>query len=265
MCHKVGLMLLTIIMLDAVMALPTGEGVVNSDFEGKSLFAMGKIINNPLLKLLGKTIEKLENDTAKNIESVIVENICKLHVCTEWIAWSNCSASVSGTYGVQTRSRTCGINGANLCANRTKSQDETDSRVCEGEWCPYNYTLSKRGFCFGMIRIDMNFTKAHEACKQDGGHLVNIDSEMKAVELNSVLEQRSLTNYYFIIDGRRTLPNGKWQHEYSTHDSGYTNWISGEPATTDDCKEYSKRSGVWIWVGIPCSQTWYPICEILQV
>jgi hypothetical protein len=92
---------------------------------------------------------------------------------------------------------------------------------------------------------------------------MNIDSELKARDVNSTLKKMPFTGTAW-IDGTRTLPGGEWRYEYGPQDTAYNNWYSGEPSSTGDCRLYSFSSSVWYWFARPCSYGYsYFICEIV--
>lgn len=273
---------------------------LNADFSGKSLIAMGAAINSPLLRLLGKTFIKLEREVSNGVSKLegvtkdvdnktkfvlnelekekdnssleqrlvterneLIDIICQLHVCTDWTQWTDCTAETKGIYGAQNRSRTCGNRDIKLCKTKGQRKTEVDYRVCEGQWCPKNYTLTGNGFCIGLhLDVKYNRSAAASACKQEGGYLVNIDSELKADDVNGMLEEMSWRNRVW-IDGIRTQPSGPWRHEYGPNDPTYSNWLFGKPDNIFDCRVYMNNMNQWYWLVQTCWSEYSFICEII--
>jgi hypothetical protein len=269
------------------------EKDVLKDIDNKTTFVLGQVNkNNSLLEqrlvserkeltdIIGRTFERLDNKTTFVLGQVnkdnssleqrlvserreLIDIICQLHPCTEWEAWTGCSAKNKGTFGAQTRSRRCGVKASKLCSSAGQEQKETDiTRICEGTQCPTNYTATTNRYCIGVHTVNKNWTSAQAVCKQEGGYLMNIDSQLKALDVNSTLKKMSLTSNFW-IDGTRTLPGGEWRYEYGPQDTTYNNWYSGEPHPSYDCRVYYLYSSILYWRGFPCSYIYYFICEIV--
>lgn len=262
-------------------ASATSDNVVNSELDGKALITMGKSLNKPLLTLLGRTFlkmkgniekeignaeEKLQGEmkdlsdvTAKKRETLKTE-LCRHKICKEWSEWSACSASVRSAFGASKRSRTCG-GSSDLCTSHSAENVEVDSKICQGSQCKSDYTLTTNQFCIRLSNTKVkSWTDAQEECHQDGGYLLNIDSELKARDVNETLEKMSFTTDLW-IDGTRTLPNGEWIYEYGS--VGFLNWKSTEPGLTDDCRAYVLTSNIRYWYGRSCTNRYYFLCEII--
>jgi hypothetical protein len=104
---------------------------------------------------------------------------------------------------------------------------------------------------------------AREECHKDGGHLMNIDSQLKLNDVHGYFTNISFSDYVW-LDGTRTLPNGDWKYEYGGDGSKFSIWTSGEPGGTDDCKIYnilsiaSSNKGY----GRKCTDNYFFLCEI---
>jgi hypothetical protein len=250
---------------------PLEESIINKDLTGQDLIKMGNSLNKPLLELLGATFVKTEQNinkelsdniaVAKNnfqdgIDKLTME-LCKETRCAAWTEWSRCSAYMTGTFGARTRSRKCGGN-SSICAAVSAESVEIDNQICQGT-C--NHTLTGNKFC---ILLNKSVTKtqnnARDACHKDGGHLMNMDSELKFKDVNEYFTNISFKSDVW-IDGKRTLPNGNMKYEYGSDDSKFSIWQSGEPGSTDDCKIYNYR--VKSWYGRSCTNGYNYLCEIL--
>lgn len=288
----IGMLIVCCMNMD-LHAAPVGDSiadhVVNSELNANSLIAMGMTLDKPVLKLLGLTLEKMvavltadiDNKTTfvlENLEkemvtmqqtlsderNVFIDYMCRLHLCTDWSEWTTCSALTAGTFGARTRSRTCGTNGLRLCTHVSDdSTTETDAKVCEGSWCPTNYTITTNGLCIGLYNTQKKTWKEAQAeCNECGGSLINIDSEIKAKDVEDSLQEMSYAAILW-IDGTRSLPNGEWQYKYDTAQPTYSNWYGGEPNTHDDCRTYIYVSKRWVWFGRPCGDVYNFLCEIV--
>lgn len=272
-------------------AAPVGDSihdnVVNWELNGNSLIAMGTTLDKPLLKLLGRTLETMVavlTDDIDNKTRVVLDRLeetmvtmkqadernefmdsfCRLHLCTDWSEWTRCSTHVVDTFGAKTRSRTCGTNGFRLCTNVSNdSTTETDANVCEG-LCPGNYTITTNGFCIRLYNTQRKtWNESQAECNECGGSLLNVDSEMKAKDVEDSLKKMSHTSTVW-MDGTRLLPDGEWRYEYGGVQSTYTDWQNNEPNAKDDCIAYVCNANVnWSWYGRPCGDAYNFICEIV--
>ncbi|XP_045156959.2 uncharacterized protein LOC123523337 [Mercenaria mercenaria] len=271
------------------LPVTVSDSIVNADLNGKELIKMGTVLNKPLLALLGETFVKMEHniskqlsekiddvkneqdnigiklsekidDVEKNVQDKIVAltnerqelktELCKLKSCTEWPEWSACSANVKRTIGASTRTRTCGVS-SSICPLKVAKKEETESRICQGTECKSNeYTKTKNKFCIRLSKtVKKSWKDAQEECHQDGGHLINIDSALKAADVHETLQKMSFTSDIW-IDGTRTLPNGEWRYGYGSEDTTFSKWRSGEPGSSDDCRAYVLYNGKWWWWGL---------------
>lgn len=259
-------LMLTSNMTMCVHGAPLEESIINKDLTGQDLIKMGNSLNKPLLTLLGATFVKIDKELSDNIAvsknslqdgiDKLTMELCKEPRCAAWTEWSRCSAYTTGTFGARSRSRKCG-GSSSICSTLSEETVETDSQICQGT-C--NHTLTGNKFCIKFHKsVKMTQKDAQEECHKDGGHLMNIDSELKVKDLDEYFTSISYNSDMW-IDGTRKLPNGNWTYQYGSNDTNVSLWASNEPDASDDCKVYYNSSKKW--VGRHCSNTYYFLCEI---
>jgi hypothetical protein len=199
--------------------------------------------------MIGKTIDNIEKD---------IEKICELHPCSEWTAWSGCTARV-GKFDSKFRTRRCSVN-MTTCEIDSNSRTEKEFGICIGH-CPNGYNITKNGFCMKLY-ADKSVKRdaAEQQCQKDGGHLVNIDSEMKLEDVRSLL-----TGFgsYIWIDGHRKDVSSPWEYTYGST-KGFFKWYSNQPSnrSNDLCLEVKLSSDGVKWYDVICTTTLFSICEI---
>lgn len=277
---------------------PTADSDNDVELNGQTLIEMGKNLNIPLLKLLGKTLRTVENkvetlshnisvslkdidekkEDAKKLEIVranmdnlttamdnIVAEMCSLHPCSDWTEWSGCHASKVGNFGGQTRSRRCGLN-TTYCERFTESNVEYESKICEQK-CQDDYSKTKAGFCVKLYADNVNTRDDAEAvCVSDGGHLMNIDSAAKASDVEEILSSKAISTIW--IDGRRQVAGGVWEYNYKQSDPSFSRWYSTEPSngSSELCKVFEKkqkRNGAWYWWDRECHNKYNYMCFLI--
>ena len=261
----------------------TSELIVpGSNINGTNLFELGNTFNITVLKLIGKTIEHLEErfrTTFENMESSFrtsIENVngsfskiednfnnklCELNPCSQWSKWAKCSAHRVSSFGAQTRTRTCWRGNSKPCSNDGEEAIENESRVCEG-YCPQNYTLTANKYCMFLGSTNVNQSTAEKCCQDDGGHLINIDTEERKTDYVVLNSGRVVT----WIDGVRTSRGGKWAYQtgQDPDDNGVINWYTNEPSNgvSDLCKAVAVYSGKCRWHDLTCSARYGFVCEV---
>jgi hypothetical protein len=201
--------------------------------------------------MIGKTIDNIEKE---------VEKICDLHPCSGWTEWFGCTARV-GQFGSKFRTRLCSVN-MTSCEIDSNSRTEKEFGICIG-YCPNGYNITKNGFCMKLYADKRDKRDAAEQqCQKDGGHLVNIDSEMKLEDVSSLLTGFS-TNKGIWVDGHRKDENSPWEYTYGSQ-KGFFKWRSGQPDNTSNelCLFIALYSNGVKWFDYKCAQTFYSICEI---
>ena len=165
------------------------NGTSGGNLDAQTLVTYGREFNNSLITLIGRVIENY-------------------HACTAWSEWSECGAKLIDYFSTRTRTRRCG-------GNETKHRDEIDTDVCEGRSkgqtkisCPTRYTVYD-GFCLKLYMETKNFSDADAVCRDDGGYLVNIDSDEKYDVIKSILTENSESVTSTHIDG--SLVDSRWK------------------------------------------------------
>jgi hypothetical protein len=196
--------------------LTDGNGTNDDDLNGEKLMEIGKALKLPKLQMIDKTIDNIEKE---------IEKICDLHPCSEWTEWSGCTARF-GQFGSKFRTRRCSVD-VTSCETDSINRIEKEFGICIGR-CPNRYNITKHGFCMKLY-ADKQVTKnaAEQQCEKDGGHLVNIDSEMKYKDVDSLLTDFSASKGIW-IDGHRKDVNSPWEYTYGSQ-KGFFKWKSGQP------------------------------------
>ncbi|XP_060579720.1 uncharacterized protein LOC132736581 [Ruditapes philippinarum] len=181
---------------------------------------IGMALKLPKLQMIGKTID--------NIEKEIEGKLCDLHPCSEWTKWFGCTARV-GQFGSKLRTRRCSVN-MTSCEIDSNSRTEKEFGICIMEkTCPKGYNITKNGFCMKFYAdTEVKKDAAEQQCQKDGGHLVNIDSEMKLFEDVSSLLTGFSTNIGIWIDGHRKDASSPWEYTYGSQKT-FFKWYPSEP------------------------------------
>jgi hypothetical protein len=262
-------LMLTSNIIICLYGAPLEESIINKDLTGQDLIKMGNSLNKPLLSLLGATFVKTEQKNKELSDNIAIAKnnlqdelnkltleLCKETQCAAWTGWSRCSAYTTGTFGARTRSRKCG-GSPSICSTLSEETVETDNQICQGI-CNHIFTGNK--FCIKLYKSVKKTRKdALEVCHEDGGHLMNMNSELKLKDVNEYFTNISFSSDVW-IDGTRTLPNGDWKYEYVSDDSKFSIWQSGEPGSTEACKVYKYTNRKWY--GRLCTDNYYFLCEI---
>lgn len=231
--------------------LTDGNGISPDELNGNLLEKLGVKLKLPKLQLLGRTIENVEKK---------IEKICDLHSCAEWTAWQGCDARL-GEFGSKFRTRQCGDK-TSLCDVNINNRTEKESGICVGV-CPNDYNITKNGFCLKLYAdLGRSYDTAEQQCKKDGGHLVNIDNEVKYGDVNSMLQGFSKT---VRVNGRRKDVSSPWEFTYGSQKS-FFKWCSSCPhnGTHQLCLIAYLSSGSVIIDDYTCSVLLYSLCEITQ-
>ncbi|XP_053381352.1 uncharacterized protein LOC128549113 [Mercenaria mercenaria] len=219
-------------------SLTEGNGTAAKNIDGKILLNLGRKLNKPMLTLLGMAIRNLEYR----------------HPCDDWTQWSDCGAVKEGYIATRKRTRTCEINPPSLeQGNRTT---ETDITICEG-FCPKDYNITANGFCVKLYVSRKTFDDAEKQCSEDGGHVMNIDSELKNGDVQKVLQG---FGSYVHIDGRRKDSSSAWMAMNGSQ-KRFFNWNSGEPDSYLCIMMHPSNS---YWYDSTCTSNRPFLCEITQ-
>ncbi|XP_053386250.1 uncharacterized protein LOC128550704 [Mercenaria mercenaria] len=111
----------------------------NGTISGQTVVDLGNQSDQPVLRLIGTLIMNLEKEVHSQKNIYLLELICRLHYCTEWGEWSECSASNSGEFGVRNRTRLCGFN-TSYCRRLSVSEVKYETDVCQNPCRPHNCT-----------------------------------------------------------------------------------------------------------------------------
>jgi hypothetical protein len=98
-----------------------------------------------------------------------------------WTQWSKCVAIREGYITSRKRTRKCG-----RCQSGEKLTTETDIGICDGS-CLKDYYLTTNGFCLKLYVENKSFDDAEKQCQADGGHVNNIDSELKNDDVEKLM------------------------------------------------------------------------------
>jgi hypothetical protein len=191
------------------------NGTAGNNLDANTLVAYGREFNDSLITMIGRVIENY-------------------HVCTVWSEWSECGAKSHDFYSTKTRTRHCGEHGA-----RYGHRNEIEAGVCEGRdentkvSCPVSYHTTAKGFCLKLSVNIKTYSDAEAVCKNDGGYLVNIDSDKKYESVKAILIANDMKENLH-INGKRI--NWQWRFSYGST-SGYFHWYPGYPTSvaTSQC------------------------------
>ncbi|XP_060562196.1 uncharacterized protein LOC132721840 [Ruditapes philippinarum] len=210
----------------------TDDNLINGNY----LINMADKMDNPLLKLLGKAFQGIEqtvseldtqamlqNEALENIGNITnniekiskkvaaqVVDICNLHPCNEWSMWTNCDAKTKGAFGTQRRMRKCGYS-SELCTRKNETKRiEKDFKLCEySPSCLPSYNLTEEGFCVKLYTDTKTWFDANQQCSDDGGHLITILSATKSSLAEAIFNRYSVSDVW--IDGIKKSSTGEWQ------------------------------------------------------
>ncbi|XP_060596178.1 uncharacterized protein LOC132750252 [Ruditapes philippinarum] len=249
--------------LSTINSVDANENMSESQLTGQGLIELGIKLDKPLLKFIGQTMRRVENRMDKEHDDV-VEEMCRLHPCSEWSEWSECDATNPGEFGGQTRGRTCGLN-TTYCKHNTKPTFVTDRKVCQ-LLCPKDYTFTNNNFCLKLYDKLLARDDAENICQNDGGHLVNVDSGMKVKYVNETILQQSFSSDMLWIDGRKSVQGAPWTYGYKSTDPSFTFWGDNDPdnGPTELCIVYHRTLStkqIWQWFDTPCTHKRAFICE----
>jgi hypothetical protein len=103
---------------------------------------------------------------------------------------------------------------------------------------------------------------AEQQCQKDGGHLVNIDSEMKLEDVSNLLAGFSRDQGIW-INGHRKDVSSSWEYTYGSK-KGFFKWYPSQPdnVSNQPCLIIALYSDGVKWYDMPCTNTYYSMCEI---
>ncbi|XP_053374793.1 uncharacterized protein LOC123534898 [Mercenaria mercenaria] len=216
------------------------KGTAGKDIDGQTLIEMGRRLNKPILTILGMAITNL-------------------HRCSEWTQWTECDVTREYYFGTRNRSRECELDKASSGKAR---KEETDLGICEGGvegkgFCRKDYNMTTNGFCIKLYVTPKYHDDAEMVCQEDGGFLINIDSDLKYADVKSILNG-FLTNVN--IGGRRKDSTSQWEYKYGSS-SGYFKWFSSSyPMKIDSYLCLAMQN--YLWYNLSCSTKFPFLCEI---
>jgi hypothetical protein len=214
-------------------SLKNSNGTAEEYINGEMLLKLGRTLDKPVITLLGMAIRNLEN----------------LHPCYDWTLWSDCGAIKEGYIASRKRTRKCG-----RYQSEDKMTTETDIGICEG-FCPKDYNLTTNGFCVKLYVERKSFGDAEKQCQADGGHVINIDSELKNGDVKKLLQG---FNAYVRIDGQRKDSSSAWLTINGSKKT-FVTWASGEPDSSLCIIMHYSNS---YWYDSACTSTRPFVCEI---
>ncbi|XP_045163639.2 uncharacterized protein LOC123527961 [Mercenaria mercenaria] len=221
------------------------NGTSGKELNPQTLIAFGRETNDSLVTMIGKVIENY-------------------HMCTAWSQWTECGATRADFFSARTRRRHCVKD-----KSRNGRRTEIETGVCEGgllNVCPRSYNMTVNGFCIKLYTTEKTHNEAENVCKNDGGFLINIDSDPKYFDVKAILISNDMKGHVH-IDGRRKNASSQWEYSYGSR-SGYFHWYSGYPTTRADhlCLELSGYQTVanqrFLTFNGACSAAYSFLCEV---
>ena len=230
--------------------------------DGTTVRKLGVLFDNPLLRMLGKVFQHTENLVGK-AKDEIFQDLCDLHPCSPWTEWSVCTAAEHDSYGIQNRSRKCGLDSPFCIQPQAIDEDpniENGIKICEGV-CKVNYTLTSGGYCLKLYNQTMTKSQADTKCVADGGFVVNINSKTKSDSVHELLKMKRITSETIWIDGRRSRRNSPWSFQYEIAPV-WTNWYRGQPS--DRRNQYCRveENADRKWFDRNCDKQYWFVCEV---
>jgi hypothetical protein len=232
----IGLVILFVSFQSYDLKSNTNDTAVGN-IDGAYLLRMGKMLNKPVLSLIGAAMNNL-------------------HKCEQWTTWSACTASRPNHFGLKKRTRLCGTERKMTETGPTNAEE--DFNVCKGV-CPADYEITENGFCMKLYTIKKSKADGQKQCEADGGNLVKIDTESKLNDIGKLTGISTLG--YILIDGVRKDPNSAWVFTTPTR-SIFFNWAKSEPGNgPNELCIVVRGSDQSMW-DVNCSVQRYFICEM---
>ncbi|XP_053374922.1 C-type lectin mannose-binding isoform-like [Mercenaria mercenaria] len=145
------------------------------------------------------------------------------------------------------------------------TEAETDLGICEGGvegkrkgFCPRNYNMTTNGFCIKLYVTPKNHEDAEMVCQEDGGFLINIDSDLKYADVKSILNGFRPADIN--IGGRRKDSASQWEYKYGSG-SGYFKWHSSSYPSNSDSNQCLALEN-YLWFDLSCTSKYPFLCEI---
>ncbi|KAL4219370.1 hypothetical protein ACF0H5_021950 [Mactra antiquata] len=177
------------------------NGTFGDTVNGNDLVKLGRQLQKPMLTIIGMALRNL-------------------HAC-EWTNWSPCTVRKQGIFGIRTRTRACNYH---KDVGNINNIIESDNKLCEGK-CPDDYNITKHGYCIKFYTETKVNDDAATKCRNDGGYLLNIESEQKHEDIKGILQGY---NGYPAVGGRRKDVSSPWIYEYGNQ-NGFLEWQAGQP------------------------------------
>lgn len=217
------------------------NGTASEDIDGRMLIKLGRLLNKPMLTLVGMAIKNL-------------------HPCAEWTQWSECTTSTPGYFGMRTRARECGMKSITDSLD-PESRIEADLGICEGgsveedTVCPHDYQVTTNGFCVKLYNTTKSLDDAEKQCADDGGFLINVDSELKFEDVKTLT--LGLSDMY--VGGRQQ--NSQWVYSDGSR-IAFFKW-GRKPGSKDLCIVLSGGNRLWYAIS-SCSHVRPFVCEVIN-
>ncbi|XP_060596176.1 C-type lectin-like [Ruditapes philippinarum] len=128
--------------------------------------------------------------------------------------------------------------------------------------CPLHH-----GFCLKFYDKErLTRDDAEQICQRDGGHLVNVNSEMKVKDVNETILQQNFDSNRIWIDGRKSVQGDPWTYGYKSSDPSFTFWGDDDPdnGRFELCIVYFfglRTNYLWRWLDFPCDAKFAFICQ----
>lgn len=226
----------------------------------------------------------------KEANRELQEEACHRHTeCEEWQRWSRCSADCG--QGTRVRARNCVQNGrfSSMCTPQNFEEERCVGKNCSllsslsRLDCKENYT-SFQGYCLRFSERQDSRLVSTILCEEDGGHLVDIDSDVKQkivwdfiglvaplymVDLHEDFSKREYWDFHDIDQKTNVAIDGIRKHQreefvnWRNNRMAYFHWAVGQPRNSrsdgDYCVTMNVLTGEWYMKC--CSKTFFYVCE----
>ncbi|XP_072396192.1 C-type lectin mosGCTL-7-like [Diabrotica undecimpunctata] len=133
---------------------------------------------------------------------------------------------------------------------------------------PNWFSWGSKTYYVGTV-FKVNFYKAFQFCRQQGMHLLSINSQPENDQIGKFIDDNGLAKGHYWTSASNQVGDGQWVWLSTGQDMLYTNWYPGEPSgknsknTSEHCVEarhWAQPSG-FTWNDIDCLSELYFICE----
>ena len=108
--------------------------------------------------------------------------------------------------------------------------------------------------CFQFMQTRSNQAEAKEACKKEGGRLVEVENQDKQEAIEKMVREtvHNWENKFFWIGLTRAGPDGEFLWEESQRKLDFKNWAPNEPGRNKECTNMKIDAAQFSWVGRKC-------------